>query len=107
MKELPAPPAPPSRIYGLILPAGFTDNVSITVLDSDGAFVFQCVLEQKVGIFPHDPEARGVIFTIRADHVPKTSIHMTTEKDGEKQGYKISLVLPPKGEPAEGKAAAD
>jgi hypothetical protein len=107
MQELPAPPGPSSRIYGLILPAGFTDNVSITVLDSDGAFVFQCVLEQKVGIFPHDPEARGVIFTIRADHVPKTWIHMTTEKDGEKQGYEISLILPPKGEPAERKAAAD
>jgi hypothetical protein len=107
MKELPAPPGPPSRIYGLILPPGSTENLSVAVRDSDGAFVFDCVLEQKVGIFPHEPEARGVIFTIRADHVPKTSIYMTTEKDGEKQGYEISLVLPPKGEPAERKAAAD
>lgn len=107
VKELPAPPGPPSRIYGLILPPGFTENVSIGVRNPEGLVVFDCVLEQKVGIFPHDPEANGVFFTIRADHVPETKISITAEKDGEFEGYEISLVLPPEVEPAKGEAAAD
>ena len=107
MKELPVPTGASSRIYGLILPAGFTENVSIVVRDSDGVVVFDCVLEQKVGLFPHDPKADGAIFSIRADHVPKTTVSMTTEKDGEFRGYELSLVLPPQGEPVDGEAGAD